>query len=147
MNKGIRQETDDYLNFMITPDDVYGRKPLEYKAFVEFLYNKFVGDKRHIGKELFQRLFVDGIQLITRLKSDLKGPLMSMSDRLPARKRTIIETVNDELKIIAKVEYSRHKSFDNFMVNLLGVLAAYCFFPNKPCISCERVRDNQFALF
>jgi len=49
-----------------------------------------------------------------------------------------IETVNDELKNIAQVEHSRHRSFDNFMVNLLGALAAYCFFPKKPCISCER---------
>ena len=40
------------------------REPLEHKAFIEFLYGKLVGDKGYIGKELFQRLFVDGIQLI-----------------------------------------------------------------------------------
>ena len=62
-------------------------------------------------------------------------------------KRAIIETVNDELKNIAQVEHSRHRLFDNFMVNLLGALAAYCFFPKKPCISCERAWDNQLALF
>ena len=33
------------------------------------------------------------------------------------------------------------------MVNLLGSLAAYCFFPKKPCIACERTIDNQLALF
>ena len=111
------------------------------------LYGKLVGDKGYIGKELFQRLFVDGIQLITKLKSNMKGALMTMSDRLLTRKRAIIETVNDELKNIAQVEHSRHRSFDNFMVNLLGALAAYCFFPKKPCIACERVIDNQLALF
>ena len=42
---------------------------------------------REIGKELFQRLFVDVIQLITKLKSNMKGALMSMSDRLLTRKR------------------------------------------------------------
>ena len=57
------------LNFMITPGDVDGRKPLEYKAFVEFVYGKLVGDKGYIGKRLFERLFVDGIQLITKLKN------------------------------------------------------------------------------
>ena len=61
------------LNFMITPGDVDDRKPLEYKAFVEFIYGKFVGDKGYIGKHLFERLFVDGIQLITKLKSNMKG--------------------------------------------------------------------------
>ena len=143
----ICNEKGEVLNFMITPGDVDDRKPLEYKAFVEFLYGKLVGDKGYIGKELFQRLFVDGIQLITKLKSNMKGALMSMSDRLLTRKRAIIETVNDELKNIAQVEHSRHRSFDNFMVNLLGALAAYCFFPKKPCISCERAWDNQLALF
>ena len=127
--------------------DIDDRKPLEHKAFMEFLYGKLVGDKGYICKELFQRLFVDGIQLITKLKSNMKGALMTMSDRLLTRKRAIIETVNDELKNIAQVEHSRHRSFDNFMVNLLGALAAYCFFPKKPCIACERTIDNQLALF
>ena len=76
---------------MITPGDVDNRKPLEYKAFVEFIYGKLFGDKGYIGKNLFQRLFVDGIQLITKLKSNMKGALMSVSDRLLLRKRAIIE--------------------------------------------------------
>ena len=50
---------------------------------------------------------------------------MSVSDRLLLRKRAIIEMVNDELKNIAQVEHSRHRCFDNFIVNLLGVIAAY----------------------
>ena len=143
----ICNEKGELLSFMITPGDIDDRKPLEHKAFMEFLYGKLVGDKGYIGKELFQRLFVDGIQLITKLKSNMKGALMTMSDRLLTRKRAIIETVNDELKNIAQVEHSRHRSFDNFMVNLLGALAAYCFFPKKPCIACERAIDNQLALF
>ena len=143
----ICNEKGELLNFMITPGDVDDRKPLDQKAFVEFLYGKLVGDKGYIGKELFQRLFVDGNQLITKLKSNMKGALMTMSDRLLTRKRAILETVNDELKNIAQVEHSRHRSFDNFMVNMLGALAAYCFFPKKPSIACERAIDTQLALF
>ena len=56
---------------------------------------------------------------------------MSVSDRLLLRKRAIIETVNDELKNIAQVEHSRHRCFDNFIVNLLGAIAAYCLFPKS----------------
>ena len=96
---------------------------------------------------LFQRLFVDGIQLITKLKSNMKGAFMSVSDRLLLRKRAIIETVNDELKNIAQVEHSRHRCFDNFIVNLLGAIAAYCLFPKKPCINVQRIIDPQLALF
>ena len=94
---------------MITPGYIDDRKPLEYKAFIDFIYGKLFGDKGYIGKNLFQRLFVDGIQLITKLKSNMKGALMSVSDRLLLRKRAIIETVNDELKNIAQVEHSRHR--------------------------------------
>ena len=68
---------------------------------------------------------MDGIQLITKLKNNMKGALMSVSDKLLLRKRAIIETVNDELKNIAQVEHSRHRCFDNFIVNLLGAIAAY----------------------
>jgi hypothetical protein len=138
----ICNEKGELLNFMITPGDVDDRKPLELKSFIEFIYGKLVGDKGYISKNLFQRLFVDGIQLITKLKSNMKGALMSVSDRLLLRKRAIIETVNDELKNIAQVEHSRHRSFDNFIVNLLGAISAYCFFPKKPCICVERSVDK-----
>ena len=143
----ICNEKGELLNFMITPGDVDDRKPLEYKAFVDFIYGKLVADKGYISKNLFQRLFVDGIQLITKLKSNMKGALMSVSDRLLLRKRAIIETVNDELKNIAQVEHSRHRSFDNFIVNILGAIAAYCMFPKKPCINVQRTLDTQLALF
>lgn len=135
---------------MITPGDVDERKPLEYKAFVDLIYGKLVGDKGYISKNLFEKLFVDGIQLITKLKNNMKGAMMSVSDKLLLRKRAIIETVNDEIKNIAQVEHSRHRCFDNFMVNLLGALAAYCFFPKKPTIRVEPVHcmnDRQLTLF
>lgn len=103
--------------------------------------------KSNISKNLFQRLFVDGIQLITKLKNNMKGALMSVSDKLLLRKRAIIETVNDELKNIAQVEHSRHRCFDNFIVNLLGAIAAYCMFPKKPCINVQRTLDTQLSLF
>ena len=78
----VCNERGELLNFMITPGNVDDRKPLEYKAFVEFIYGKLVGDKGYTGKKLFERLFVDGIQLITKLKSNMKGALMSLSDKL-----------------------------------------------------------------
>ena len=143
----ICNEKGELLNFMITPGDIDDREPLKYNAFVEFLYGKLVGDKGYIGKELFQRLFVNGIQFITKLKSNMKGALMSVSDKLLLRKRAIIETVNDELKNIAQIEHSRHRCFDNFIVNILGAIAAYCMFPKKPCINVQRTLDTQLTLF
>ena len=77
----------------------------------------------------------------------MKGTLMSVSDRLLLRKRAIIEAVNDELKNIAQVEHSTHRCFDNFIVNLLGAIAAYYLFPKKPRINVQRTVDTQFSMF
>ena len=58
----------------------------------------------------------------------MKGALMSVSDRLLLRKRAIIETVNDELKNIAQVEYSRHrclkKSSSTYSGQLLPIICS-----------------------
>lgn len=143
----ICNEKGELLNFVFTPGDVDDRKPLEYESFISQIYGKLVGDKGYISKELFSKLFVDGIQLITKLKSNMKGAIMSVSDKVLLRKRAIIETINDELKNIAQVEHSRHRSFENFVVNMLGAIASYCFFPKKPCINIVKVTDNQLTLF
>ena len=46
-----------------------------------------------------------------------------------------------------KVEHSRHRSFHNFVNNLMSGLAAYCFFPKKPMLQLEREIDNQLTIF
>ena len=143
----ICNECGEILNFMITPGDIDDRDPLKIKSFVEFIYGKVVGDKGYISKDLFSKLFVDGIQLITKLKSNMRGAVCSGYDRILLRKRAIIETINDELKNIAQIEHSRHRSVTNFIANLLGGIAAYCFFPKKPMINLERIHDNKLTLF
>jgi len=45
-----------------------------------------------------------------------------------------------------EVEHSRHRSVENFVVNTLAALAAYCFFPKKPSIAVERSIDRQLTL-
>ena len=61
--------------------------------------------------------------------------------------RCFIETVNDEFKNIAQVEHSRHRCFDNFIVNLLGAIATYYLFPKKLCINVQRTINTQLALY
>ena len=51
------------------------------------------------------------------------------------RKRSIIETINDQLKNISNIEHSRHRSTTNFVVNWLGALIAYTHQPKKPRIT------------
>ena len=58
-----------------------------------------------------------------------------------------IETVNDELKNIAQVECSRYRCFDNFIVNSLGAIAAYCLSPKKLRSNVQRTIYTQLTLF
>ena len=103
-------------------------------------------DKAHFGLEDIKKRILEHMAVL-KLKNNMKGALMSVSDKLLLRKRAIIETINDELKNIAQVEHSRHRCFDNFIVNILGALAAYCCFPKKPCINVNRTFDTQLSLF
>ena len=90
-------------------------------------------------------------QLLTKLRSNMKGALMTVADKILVRKRAIIESVNDELKNMAQIEHSRHRSVANFTVNLIAGLSAYCFFPQKPMIALDRCNTidtyNQLTLF
>jgi hypothetical protein len=61
---------------------------------------------------------------LTHLKKNMKNKLIPMIDRILLRKRSLIETVNDQLKNISQIEHTRHRSIWNFMVNILGALIA-----------------------
>lgn len=56
-------------------------------------------------------------------------------NRILVCKRAVIETINYELKNIAQIEHTRYRSFQNFVVNFIGGIAAYCLFPKKPMIN------------
>ncbi|NIU02441.1 MAG: transposase, partial [Nitrosopumilaceae archaeon] len=101
------------------------------------------------SKALSELLFQDGIQLITKVRKNMKNKPLSDVEKVLLRKRAIIETVNDELKNICQVEHTRHRSIDNFLINILGALAAYSFFPKKPSINVEfeTKNKNQLNLF
>lgn len=147
----VCNEKGELLSFMLTPGNVDDRDPLKNAAFLENISGKLVGDKGYISKGLFEKLFVDGIQLLTKLRNNMKGALMTIADKILVRKRAIIETVNDELKNMAQIEHSRHRSIPNFTVNLIAALSAYCFFPKKPMIAVDRCTSlntyNQLTLF
>jgi len=67
---------------------------------------------------------------------------MTMSKKLYLRKRSVIETVNDESKNICQIKHSRHRSFGNFLTNLVSAIIAYHFLPKKPSLKFETVKSN-----
>ena len=143
----IINDKGEILNFTITQANQDDRTPLKNERFLDKIYGKLFADKGYIGKSLAELLFIDGVQLITQLKNNMKNTLMSLSDKILLRKRSVIETVNDELKNICQIEHSRHRSFNNFLGNIIAALIAYSFFPKKPSIKFETIKSNQITLF
>ncbi|MDP2161115.1 MAG: IS982 family transposase [Flavobacterium sp.] len=144
----VVNDKGEILNFVITPGNVDDREPLKNIDFLNKIFGKLFADKGYIGQKLFEQLFIDGIQLITGLKRNMKNCLMSMNDKILLRKRSIIETINDELKNVCQVEHSRHRSFGNFLTNLISGLLAYSFLPKKPSIKYDvEPTFGQLALF
>ena len=143
----IVNDKGEILNFVITQANVDDREPLKNERFIESIKGKLYGDKGYLSKELTNILFVDGLHLITNIRNNMKNSLMELKDKIMLRKRSVIETINDELKNMCQVEHSRHRSFGNFITNILSGLIAYSFFPKKPAIKYETLKSDQIALF
>ena len=143
----VINDKGEILSFTITQANVDDREPLKNENFLKNIFGKLFADKGYISKELTKILFVDGIHLITSIRNNMKNSLMDMCDKINLRKRSVIETVNDELKNMCQVEHSRHRSIGNFFTNLIGGLIAYSFFPKKPSIVYNTIVSSQLQLF
>jgi transposase len=126
----------ELLNFALSPGNTDDRRPVP--TLVQRLFGKIFADKGYISQPLFQQLWdTFGLQLITKLKTNMKNRLVPLADKLLLRKRAIIETVFDQLKNISQIEHTRHRSVNNFVVNLLCGLIAYCWQPKKPSLHLD----------
>lgn len=106
----VVNEHGEILNVIVTPGNIDDRKPIP-----------------DLLSGLFGKIFA-------KPRRNMKNKLMRLHDKLLSRKRSIIETINDQLKNISQIEHSRHRSPVNFCVNLLCGLIAYCHQPKKPSL-------------
>ncbi len=137
----VVNDRGEVLACQLTPGNVDDRKPLPNMA--QTLFGKLFGDKGYISQRLFEQLFSQGLELITPLRKNMKNQLLTLTDKLLLRKRSIIETINDQLKNISQIEHTRHRSVANFLVNLLCGLIAYCHQSKKPSLNLP---DQQLQL-
>jgi hypothetical protein len=144
----VCNDRGELLSFCLTSGNVDDRNPETLKVLTKKLFGKLFGDKGYISAALFKTLFDSGVHLVTGIRSNMKNRLMSMHDRIMLRKRSIIETINDQLKNICEIEHSMHRSLHNFLMNLVAALAAYSFFDKKPAIQFDMKKPaGQLELF
>lgn len=143
----VINDKGELLDFMITRASEDDRAPLKQGNILKKIFGSLYGDKGYISKELVEMLFDQGLHLVTGIRNNMKNVLMGMRDKILLRKRSIIETINDQLKNISQAEHSRHRSFGNFLTNLVASLIAYSFQEKKPGIKFETENTSQLALF
>jgi transposase len=132
----VVNDKGELLNFVLTPGNIDDRTPVP--KLLQQLFGKVFADKGYVSQQLAKQLLESiGVQLITKLKRNMKNRLMPLTDRLLLRKRSIIETIIDQLKNISQIEHSRHRSPVNCLVNIVCGLIAYCHQPKKPSIALE----------
>jgi hypothetical protein len=131
----IINDKGEVLSFYLTKGNVDDRDLKVITRMTEEIFGRLFGDKGYISKALSDILFGDGIQLVTHVRRNMKQAALSNEERVLLRKRSVIETVNDQLKNICHAEHTRHRSISGFLLNLMGALAAYSFFEKKPSIT------------
>jgi hypothetical protein len=81
---------------ILTPGNTDDRTPVP--KLLQQLFGKVFADKGYVSQKLAKQLLnTAGIQLITKLKRNMKQRLLPLGDRLLLRKRAIIETIIDQL--------------------------------------------------
>lgn len=128
----------EILKAYFTPANIDDRKGLLH--MIHGIFGKVFADRGYISKPLMLQLLNDyGIELFTGMKKNMHTTLpVRYEDMFLLRKRTIIESITDQLKNISQLEHSRHRSVTNFMVNALCALIAYCHQPKKPSLRWEQ---------
>ena len=129
----VVNDCGELLAVKITAGNVDDRNPV--LELTRALFGKLFGDRGYISQGLFEQLWEQGVQLITKLRQNMKNRLLPLFDKLLLRKRSISETINDQLKNISQIEHSRHRSVFNFFVNLMAGLVAYPFREKKPSLN------------
>ena len=151
----VVNERGQLVNVQLTPGNVDDRRPV--LKLLQGLFGKIFADRGYVSRQLAAQLREefglqsrpvpelgsgtkagDGIPpFFAKPRRNMKNKLMCLHDKLLSRQRSIIETINDQLKNISQIEHSRHRSPINFFVNVLCGLIAYCHQPKKPSLRLD----------
>ena len=123
----------ELLSVYLTSGNTDDRRPVLELA--RPVFGKLYADKGYISKELRQTLKSEEVDLIYKVRKNMKAEALSDFDALMLKKRMLIETVIGQLKSRTQLEHTRHRSFQNFQVNIVSALIAYTHQEKKPTLN------------
>jgi hypothetical protein len=124
------------VNLKLTTGNVHDSKPVD--EICQGLFGILTGDKGYISARLTQKLSLKNIRLLTPIRRNMKRVVWTPFEMYLLQRRSLIETVNDQLKNLCQIEHTRHRSMTGFLVNLISGLVAYCLSPDKPKLKIVR---------
>lgn len=128
----------EIISFYITPGNISDNNEKVLVKLTKNVWGKLFGDKGYlVNNTLFKRLYINGVQLVTKIRKNMKNKLMSLSDKLLLRKRGIIESVGNILKGSLSLEPSRHRSALGFLGQIISTIICYSYREKKPSISAS----------
>ena len=121
----------EIINLKVTSANVHD------VAVLEELTSEFkgilLGDKGYLSRTKKEALIARGLKLLTPSRKNMKQKdSKTLLEKQLLSRRGLIETVNDQLKNLHQIDHSRHRSVNNFMVNIMSAVIAYCLNPSKP---------------
>jgi len=127
----------EIVAFFITPGNVSDINARLIQKLTKGLRGEIFGDKGYISKKVKTKLKEQGLELVTKIRKNMKPRLLPHSQEKKLQKRAVIECVINALKNKAYVEHARHRSFVGMINNITAAIAAYHFFDQKPKVEFD----------
>jgi hypothetical protein len=86
----IVNDEGELLAFQLTPGHVDDRKPVP--PLTAALFGQLLGDRGYISQALHDVLFDHGLELLTKVRKNMKNRLMRLWDKLMLRKHSLKKT-------------------------------------------------------
>ncbi|MBK9256193.1 MAG: IS982 family transposase [Saprospiraceae bacterium] len=129
------------VNFQLTPGNQADNNTDFMVRFLKDLHGKVFADKGFINAKAWEQLLDQGVQVITKLRSNMKNKLMALEDKLFLSKRGMIESAFNLMITLCDVEHSIHRKSASafcatncaliaftYLDNLLSILDNYATF-------------------
>jgi transposase len=134
----------EILAIRLTPGNCDDRAVVP--ALSQVLIGKLFADKGYICKQLFKKLLEKGLKLVTPIRAKMKPQLIPQDESLLLKKRSLIESVINQLKYVFHIQHTRHRSVWNFLVNLLAAICAYCLYDRKASLTAAKSAPSKALL-
>ena len=122
------------LRCFITPANIADNDQKIMHKLLNGFIGKIFGDKGFISSKILEEYIYKRLQIITKLRKNMKNKLINIHDYFLLTKRGVIESVFDIMSAICDIDHSRHRSPVNAFTHLFSGVIAYTYLDKLPSI-------------